>query len=242
MLPGGENRAVTRRFNARSIAVLAVVVTVLTALIGLLALTLVTTRRIEAKTERIALTGRGINTATDSIVQLRRAHRSVAAILDATVPIAAKVERIAQLVRSIQTITLSVRSSARGIETSVTGMRPAAASIQASADSLSGSIEGIHDTARETDRALGGILASMIAVGARTTRIDAVTAGIAGVAAGIDRDISIINLELDETIGIQRAVRGITQDLLRGVQAANRHAACIDRKLYGRAGDNGDCP
>lgn len=241
MAPGGDQWDATRCFNARSTAVLAVVVGVLTAVTALLALTLFTTQRIEAKTERIALTGRGINTATDSIVQLRRAHRSLAAILNSTAPIAAKVHRVANLVRSIQRTTLSLRGSATETETSVRRMRAAAARIDASADSLSGSTPRIQDSARNLDRALEAILASMIAVGTGTARIDAVAAGVAGVAARIDRDLAIINLGLAETIDIERDLRGTTHGILSRVRVANTHAACIDRKVYGRAGDNGDC-
>jgi len=51
----------------------------------------------------------------------------------------------------------------------------------------------------------------------------------------------LINTNLDVTLSLVTAIKGDTADIL--VQAVTAHdtAACIDRKLFGTNGDDGDC-
>ncbi len=54
-------------------------------------------------------------------------------------------------------------------------------------------------------------------------------------------DVRLINRNLDVSIGLADAVKGDTANILGEAGGANETAACIDRKLNGQSGNDGDC-
>jgi len=53
--------------------------------------------------------------------------------------------------------------------------------------------------------------------------------------------VKLINTNLNVTLSLVTAVKGDTGNILGQAGGANDTAACIDRKLFGQAGDDGDC-
>ena len=57
----------------------------------------------------------------------------------------------------------------------------------------------------------------------------------------MDRDVLLINRNLDVTLSLVTAIKGDTGNILGQAGGANDTAACISRKLFGPAGDYEDC-
>jgi len=72
-------------------------------------------------------------------------------------------------------------------------------------------------------------------------RIDGLAGSILGTARQVDDDVRLINTNLNVTLDLVDAVKADTGGILGQAGGANDTAACIDRKLFGQAGDDGDC-
>lgn len=191
------------------LATLAVVV----AAAALLQRTASTASSINDKAKTIALTGRGINTSTDSIIQLNRTNELAASILHSAAPLQGKLAKIVSLAGSVDGLAGTINDSAKGIN--------------ASALSINGSAVSINGTAARINDIAGGI--------------NTQAADILSVAQSINRGVAQINTDLDATIAIASSIRGDTRNLVTQAQRAKVKAACIDRGLMGSAGTNGDC-
>lgn len=199
---GGEAGQV----NLVSVAVLAIVVVSLGGASILLARTLGAARSINAKADRIAKTGRGINIATDSVVQLNRTNDTAGSILNTAQPLEGKLDRIVGLAQSIDRLGASILGSARKIN---------------------GTAVEINGTATK--------------VGATARGINTVAAEILDVGRRIDRDVRLINENLDVTISIARSIKSDTGNIVVEARKAHQNAACIDRKVGGTHGNDGHC-
>ncbi len=212
-----------RRSDDAGAAILGLVVTVLVVLVaaGLLQRTASTASSINDKAKDIALTGRGINESTDSIIQLNRTNELATSILNSAVPLQGK---LATIVNEANTIN------------------GAAASINGSAGSINGSAVSINGTAK-------GIGGSATSIGGAATRING-TAGAINAEAGrildvarrLDRDVAQININLDTTISIANAIKSDTGGIVGQAVNAKVNAACINGALLrAEGGRNGEC-
>ena len=212
-----------RRSDDAGAAILGLVVTVLVVLVaaGLLQLTASTASSINDKAKDIALTGRGINESTDSIIQLNRTNELATSILNSAVPLQGKLSTI---VNEANTINGS------------------AASINGSAGSINGSAVSINGTAK-------GIGGSATSIGGAASRINGTAGGINGeaarildVARSIDRGVAQININLDGTIPIANAIKSDTGGIVGQAVNAKVNAACINGGLLrAEGGRNGEC-
>ncbi len=118
--------------------VLIVVLVIVAVTVLFLTRTLVIGIRINDKAEDIARTGRGINTATDAILQLDRTEGFGRTIHESTEPLEGKVNRIIAQAASIDNTASSINNSAT--------------SIGGSASSIGGAVSSIQSLARLVDR------------------------------------------------------------------------------------------
>ena len=212
-----------RRSDDAGAAILGLLVTVLVVLVaaGLLQRTASLASSINDKAKDIALTGRGINESTDSIIQLNRTNELATSILNSAVPLQGK---LAEIVNQANTIN------------------GAAGSINGSAGSINGSAVSINGTAKS----IGG---SATSIGGAATRINGTAAGINGeaakildVARSIDRGVAQININLDTTIPIANAIKSDTGGIVGEAVNAKVNAACINGgALRAEGGRNGEC-
>ncbi len=219
-----------RRSDDAGAAILGLVVTVLVVLVaaGLLQLTASTASSINDKAKDIALTGRGINESTDSIIQLNRTNELATSILSSAVPLQGK---LAEIVNQANTINGSAGS-----------INGTAGSINGSAVSINGSAGSINGTAK-------GIGGSATSIGGAASRINGTAGGINGeaakildVARRIDRDVAQININLDGTIPIANAIKSDTGGIVGQAVNAKVNAACINGGLLrAEGGRNGEC-
>lgn len=217
------------------IAFLGVVPPLLIAVV-LLTQTLMTANNINTKAARIATTGRGINLATDSVIQLGRTNKTASSILETTKPLEGKLGEIVGLAGSLDELAASINGTAGAIDGS-------AAKINTTAGDINGTAGKINMTAGAIDATAGKINTTAGAVQSTASKINATAKGINSEAVVIlatlrqvDKDVEGANASLDSTIGIANAIKGDTGNILAQAREANQTAACIDRKVGGASG------
>jgi prophage DNA circulation protein len=116
--------------RGQGVPVLILVVVVVILAVGFLTRTLVLGLSIDDKAEKIARTARGINTATDAILQLDQTTGLGESIKQSTEPLEAKTNVIVGQAAAIDGTASSINNSANSINTSVEGIGSAVSSIQ----------------------------------------------------------------------------------------------------------------
>jgi len=251
-----------RGFTFTSVIVLVIVVAVVGVAAVLLARTVQEAQSINAKAQNIATTGRGINQATDSVVQLNRTNELAESILNSARPLDTQLGRIVATATginnrassinskagSINSTAGSINDSAGTINTSAGEINGAAGEINSSAGSINSTAGAINTSAGSIDTSAGAINDSAGSIDTSAGEIndsavgiDSVARSILGTARKVDTDVRLINQNLDVTLDIVTQVKGDTGNILGQAGDANQTAACIDRKLFGMAGDDGDC-
>lgn len=238
----------TRGALPLNLAILVVVgVAVLIAAI-LLAKTVSVAQRIDKKATNIAENGEGINTSTDSVMQLRRTNSLADSILTSARPLDSRLTRIVARARSIDGLATAIDNKAGTINASAETINSSAQTINSSAGSINSSAGPINASAREINTTAGAIGRSARGIDDvagtinRTAKnINSSTGSIVRTAVLIDRDAAHINSALDVTIGVASAIKVDTGNILGQAVAAKDTAACIDRKLDGGGADTSDC-
>ncbi|MDQ3886373.1 MAG: hypothetical protein M3308_05015 [Actinomycetota bacterium] len=192
---------------------------------GLLARTLAVAQKINHKAAVIATTGQGINTATDSVIQLNRTNKTAESILVSAQPLEASLATIVDYAGQINALAASVNDSAGSINNS-------AGAINNSAGAINNSARSINASATTINAAAGNINSSAVSINRTARNINGQAGAILDVARRIDVDARNINLNLDETIGIANAVKGDTGDIVRQAAEARQTSACIAEKLF----------
>jgi len=223
-----------RGFTIASVIVLVVVVGVIGAAAVLLARTVQEAQSINDKAQNIATTGRGINTATDSVIQLTRTNNLARSILKSANPLETQLGGIVATAQGIDGLAGSINSTAGSINSTAGSINDSAGRINTSAGSINSSAGAINSSA-------GSINASVGSINDSANRIDSLAASILSTAVKVHADVRLINTNLDVTLSLVSAVKGDTGNILAQAGGANDTAACIDRKLFGQAGDDGDC-
>ncbi len=133
-----------------------VVIVVVVAAVGvaaiLLARTLGAARSINDKADRISKTGRGINIATDSVVQLNRTNDTASSILRTAQPVEGKLDRIVSLARSVDGLAKSINTTAGRINNTARTVGGTATTIGGTASGINAVASQILDVGRRIDR------------------------------------------------------------------------------------------
>ncbi|MCP9490536.1 MAG: methyl-accepting chemotaxis protein [Solirubrobacteraceae bacterium MAG38_C4-C5] len=249
--------------------VLVIVVAVVGVAAVLLARTVQEAQAINAKAQNIATTGRGINEATDSVVQLNRTNELAESILNSARPLDTQLGRIVSTATGIDTRAASINSKAGSINSTAGSINSTAGSINTTAGTINANAGEINGAAGEINSSAGSINSTAGAINSSAgsidtsageinssagrintsageindsaVGIDSLAASIIDTARKVDRDVELINTNLDVTLDLVATVKGDTGNILGQAGDANQTAACIDRKLFGQAGDDGDC-
>ncbi len=217
---------------------------------------------INAKAATIARNGRGINIATDSVIQLSRTNRIAASILRSAQPLSGKLTLIVDRAHgingtagSIDTTAGTINTTAGGIDktagainTTAGAINTTAGAINGTAGSINGTAGSIKGTAGTINGTAGAINGTAGAINGTAGRIDSTARGINGRAAQIldvstkiDTDVKLINVFLVQSIGIASRIRGDTGNIVVQARLAHHFAACIDKKVAGMNGNDGHC-
>jgi methyl-accepting chemotaxis protein len=207
-----------------NIVTIAIVAVALVTLVMLLQRTTNTASSIDAKAKRIAKTGQGINTATDSVIQLNRTNETAASILATAAPLQGKLDQITKVAQSIDGHAGSILGTAKTINGTGAKVNGTAGAINKTAKDINSTAGAIHGTALAIDGTAGKINGT-------AKDINAQAAAILDVAKRINSDVSAINQSIDTTLGIVEGVKGDTGNILVQAQTADHLAKCIDQRL-----------
>src|SRR5207302_893650 len=106
--------------------------------VSLLARTARAANRINHKAENIAKTGQGINTATDSVIQLNRTNQTAGSILESAKPLEGKLAQVVTLAQSVDGLAKSINGTAGTINSTGGTINGTASAINGSAVKING--------------------------------------------------------------------------------------------------------
>lgn len=134
-------------------AIMLVAVTlVLVVAVALLIRTTTLASSINGKTTNIARTGRGINQATDAILQLDHTNQLGLSILDTSKPLVPTLDKVVAVAKSIDGLAGSINGTAVDINGTIHGIDATASRIQATGQSINNGVEQIN---RNVDTLIG---------------------------------------------------------------------------------------
>jgi methyl-accepting chemotaxis protein len=207
-----------------NLVTIAIVAVSLVTLVTLLQRTTSTASSIDAKAKRIAKTGQGINTATDSVIQLNRTNETAASILATAEPLQGQLDQIVKVARSIDGHAGSILGTAKTINGTGAKVNGTAGTINKTAKDINTTAGAIHATALAIDGTAGKINGT-------AKDINSQAAAILDVAKRINNDVAAINQSIDTTLGIVQGVKSDTGNILVQAQTADHLAKCIDQRL-----------
>ncbi|MGH9150382.1 MAG: hypothetical protein ACRD0F_08590 [Acidimicrobiales bacterium] len=105
---------------------------------------------INSKAEIIAKTGRGINTATDAVLQLDRTNAFASSILATAQPLESKLNDIIRLAKSIDGLATTINGTAGSINGTARGINGTAGNILGTAQSINRGVEQINRNLEDT--------------------------------------------------------------------------------------------
>jgi uncharacterized protein YoxC len=211
--------------------VIAVVVVAGIVSVSLLARTARAANRINHKAENIAQTGQGINTATDSVIQLTRTNETAGSILASAQPLEGKLNQVIGLAQSVDGLAKSINGTAGTINGTGGTINGTATAINGSAVKINGTAKAINGTAKAIAGHAASINGSATAINSTAGSINAQAAAILDVAKRINSDVAQININLDDTIAVAKVIKVDTGNILGEAKAAERYARCIDERI-----------
>lgn len=134
-------------------AIMLVAVTlVLVVAVALLIRTTTLASEIDGKATNIAKTGRGINTATDAILQLAQTNQLGTSILETSKPLVPTLDKVVNVAKSIDGLAGSINNTALEVNGTAKGINGTASGIITTAQSINNGVETIN---RNVDTLLG---------------------------------------------------------------------------------------
>lgn len=208
-----------------------------------------TAQSISQKASHISESGRGINLATDSVIQLTRTNATARSILRSAEPLQPRLNRIVGEARGIDGLATSIDTSAGEIDATANTINGTARQINTTAGEINTTAGAINNSAVNINGTAADILSTAGDINATAGRINNTAGTIDGLAGGInsdaggilreaiqiDRDVFLINFYLNGSLDVAGLIRGDTANIVRLAVNAHDTASCIDRKV-----DNGD--
>ncbi len=187
--------------RGQGLLALIIVLVIVVAAVVLLTRTLQNARAINAKANKIATTGRGINSSTDAIIQLSATNNFGKSILNTASPLQGQLDKVVGLAGSIDHSAISINNSALAINGT-------AHAINSEGAAINGESHGING-------ALGAIEPTLQSIQAGVAQIDKNVDGTIGIARQIAADTGPINQAVGTT---NREAACIEQELQRTTQ------------------------
>jgi ABC-type transporter Mla subunit MlaD len=224
--------------NLLHIVVLAVVLAATFVTGTLLGRTMLATDRINLKAKTIARTGQGINSATDSVVQLSRTNETALSILASTQPLAGDLSAMVEQAKALDSLSGSLDASTGAINGTVARLLVSANGMSATAADINATTKKIAASSAEVDATTKKVGDTTGALNATAKGINASLAGLLDVTRKVDNDVKLINQRLDTGLALDKALKVDTGNLLNQVGLTQRYAACLDRKVLGSGADS----
>ena len=167
-----------------------------------------TAESIDAKAENIAQTGRGINTATDAVLQLDVTNQRAGSILASAQPLEGQLNEVIRLAESIDGLASTINGSAQSINGTAGSINGLAGSINSTAGQINGLAGGINSDATD----------------------------ILALGRDIEDAVTLINRNLDVTIDLAQQIQANTSTIVGQAARADVLAAEIDDAVNLRGG------
>lgn len=204
----------------------------------LLARTMRATDRINAKTKTIARTGQGINSATDSVIQLSRTNELAGSILGSTQPLAGDLAAMVDQAKALDALSGSLDTNTAAINTTVAKLLATANGMSATAGDINTSTKKIAATSAEVAGTTNEVSKSTGVLNATAKGIHVHLAELLDTTKKLNADVVEINKRVDFGLALDRAIRIDTANVLAQVVLTQRYVACIDRKVMGTGADS----
>jgi len=204
----------------------------------LLARTMRATDRINAKVKNIARTGQGINTATDSVIQLSRTNELAASILASTQPLAGDLAAMVEQAKALDALSGSLDASTGAINTTVARLLATANGMSATAGDINTTTAKIATSSAEVAGLTREVATSTGTLNTTAKTINAHLGDLLATTKKLDFDVIEINKRVAIGLALDRAIRIDTGNLLAQVVLTQRYVACIDRKVLGAGADS----
>jgi uncharacterized protein YoxC len=204
----------------------------------LLARTMRAADRINLKTKNIARTGQGINSATDSVIQLSRTNELAGSILGSTQPLAGDLAAMVEQAKALDALSGSLDANTGAINGTVAQLLATANGMSATAGDINASTRKIAATSAEIAGITNEVSKSTGTLNATAKGIHAHLAELLDTTKKLGYDVAEINKRVDFGLALDRAIRIDTTNLLGQVALTQRYVACIDRKVMGTGADS----
>ncbi|MBW3644237.1 MAG: hypothetical protein KY441_01880 [Actinobacteria bacterium] len=158
-----------------------------------------TAESINAKAENIAQTGRGINTATDAVLQLDVTNQRAGSILASAKPLEGQLNEVIRLAESINGLAGSINGTAGSINGLAGSINGSATQINGFAKGINADTASILDLARRIENGVALINRNLDTTIDLATRIHGDTSTIVGQAQRADQ----LAAEIDEAVNLQ---------------------------------------
>jgi uncharacterized protein YoxC len=204
----------------------------------LLARTMRATDRINAKVKNIARTGQGINTATDSVIQLSRTNELAASILGSTQPLAGDLAAMVEQAKALDSLSGSLDASTGAINGTVARLLATANGMSTTAGDINVSTGKIATSSAEVAGLTQDVATSTGTLNTTARTINTHLGDLLATTKKLDVDVIEINKRVAIGLALDRAIRIDTGNLLAQVALTQRYVACIDRKVLGTGADS----
>ena len=210
-----------------------------TTLTGLLlARTMRATDGINGKTKTIARTGQGINSATDSVIQLSRTNELAASILGSTQPLAGDLAAMVEQAKALDGLSASLDASTGAINGTVAQLLATANGMSATAGDINASTKKIAASSADLLSTTKEVAATTGTLNTTAKGINAHLADLLTTTKKLGADVVEINKRVDLGLALDKAIRLDSGNLLAQVALTQRYVACIDRKVGGTGADS----
>ena len=196
---GGHMQVQGRRGRderGQGLPVLFLVVVVVAAAVVMLTLTLIDARNINNKANKIATTGRGINSSTDAIIQLSATNNFGKSILHTAQPLQGQLDKVVGLAESIDHSAISINNSGQAINGTAHAINSTGAAINGEAKGINGALGAIEPIAESIKAGVAKIDQNVEATIGIARQIAADTGPINNAVATTSRQAACIDREL----------------------------------------------
>jgi len=204
----------------------------------LLARTMRATDRINLKAKTIARTGQGINSATDSVIQLSRTNELAGSILASTQPLAGDLASMVDQAKALDGLSGSLDASTGAINATVAQLLATANGMSATAGDINASTKKVAASTAEVEGTTKEVAATTGTLNSTAKGINAHLADLLDTTKKLGNDVVEINKRVDLGLALDKAIRADSGNLLAQVALTQRYVACIDRKVAGTGADS----
>ncbi len=182
--------------QASSALLLVVVLVVVVIAVILLQRTASTAEAINKKAATISQTGRGINDATDSVLQLDKTNQYASSILASAQPLQGKLGTVVGLAQSIDGLAKSINGSAGAINGTAGAINTSAGAIGGTANGINATAAAILATAQSVNKGVQLINSNLDTTIGIASQIKGDTGNIVGQAVTAKREAGCIDRRL----------------------------------------------